>query len=130
LEALITLLEAAIGQRTREPNDAHFCHAGAERMTGAQYRVSLVIERCGEDITVGEGSTVGIVTLLHPEAARKYLTDTEIDAAGRPIYAIMLKHDDGIAETELQVNSDAVTVIRVIVRQLKGVTVYKIALAA
>jgi hypothetical protein len=99
-------------------------------MTGAQYRVSRVIERCGEDITVGEGSTVGIVTLLHPEAARKYLTDTEIDAAGRPIYAIMLKHDDGIAETELQVNSDAVTVIRVIVRQLKGVTVYKIALAA
>jgi hypothetical protein len=99
-------------------------------MTGAQYRLSRVIVRCGEDIAVGEGSTRGIVTLLHPEAARKYLTDAEIDAAARPLYAIVLKHDDASAETELEVNGSPVTVLKVIERTLRGVVICKLAIAA
>ena len=99
-------------------------------MTSAQYRLSRVIERCGEDIVVGEGSTRGIVTLLHPEAARKYLTDPEIDAAARPIYAIVLKRDDASAEMELEVNGSPVTVLKVIERTLRGAVICKVALAA
>ena len=99
-------------------------------MTGAQHRMSRVIERCGEDITVGDGSTVGIVTLLHPEAARKYLTDAEIDAAGRPFYAIVLKHDDGtVDDTAIEVNGIPATVIKVVERRLRSVTICKVAIA-
>jgi hypothetical protein len=98
-------------------------------MTGAQYRMSRVIERCGEEITAGEGSTVGIVTLLHPEAARKHLTDAEIDAAARPIYTIVLKHDNASVEAELEVNGSPVTVLKVIERTLRGVVICKLAIA-
>lgn len=100
-------------------------------MTGAQNRISRVIERCGEQIGVGEGSTVGIVTLLHPEAARRYLTNAEVDAAARPLYAIVLNHDDGtVDETAIEVNGVAATVLKVIERALRGSTVYKLAIAA
>ena len=100
-------------------------------MTGAQYRLNRVIERCGEQIGVGEGATVGIVTLLHPEAARRYLTDAEIDAAARPLYAIVLKHDDGtFDDTAIEINGIAATVLKVIERRLRGVVICKLAVAA
>lgn len=78
---------------------------------------------------MGEGATVGIVTLLHPEAARRYLTDAEIDAAARPLYAIVLKHDDGtVDDTAIEVNGVAATVLKVIERRLRGWTICKIAI--
>ena len=99
-------------------------------MTGPQHRLNRVIECCGEQIGVGAGSTVGIVTLLHPEAARKYLTEAEIDAAARPLYAIVLKHDDGTVDnTAIEVNGVAATIVTVIERTLRGTTVYKLAIA-
>jgi hypothetical protein len=99
-------------------------------MTGAQYRISRIIERCGEDIVVGEGETRGVVTLLHPSAARKYLADAEIDSAGRPLYAIVLKHDDGaVDDTAIEINGVSATVVKVIERQLRGVVVYKLVIA-
>ena len=100
-------------------------------MSGAQYRMSRIIERSGEEIAVGEGATVGIVTLIHPEAARKYLTDSEVDASTRPIYAIVLKHDDGtVDDTAIEVNGVPLTILRLLERTLRGVTIYKLALAA
>ena len=100
-------------------------------MTGSQYRMSRIIERTGEEITVGEGATVGIVTLIHPEAARKYLTDAEIDAASRPIYAIVLKHDEGtVDDTAIEVNGVPLTVSKVIERTVRGEVIYKLALAS
>ena len=100
-------------------------------MTGAQYRLNRVIERCGEDVSVDEDSTIGIVTQLHPEAARRYLTDAEIDAAGRPFYAIVLKHDDGtMDDTAIEVNGIPATVIKVVERRLRGDTICKVAIAA
>ena len=100
-------------------------------MTGSQHRLNRIIERCGEQIGVGEGATVGIVTLLHPEAARRYLTDAEIDAAARPLYAIVLKHDDGtVDDTAIEINGVAATVVKVVERLLRGEVVFKIAIAA
>ena len=100
-------------------------------MSGAQYRMSRIIERIGEEIAVGEGTTVGIVTLIHPEAARKYLTNAEIDAAPRPIYAIVLKHDDGtVDDTAIEVNGVPLTVSKLIERTLRGTTIYKLAIAS
>ncbi|MDQ2985707.1 MAG: hypothetical protein M3R13_03160 [Armatimonadota bacterium] len=99
-------------------------------MSGAQYRLLRFIERCGEAITVGAGSTKGIVTLMHPDAARKYLTDAEVEAANRPIRAIVLLHDDSIiATTAITVNGENLTVVKVVDRRVRGVTLYKLAIA-
>jgi hypothetical protein len=99
-------------------------------MSGGQHRLTRAILRCGEEIGVGAGSTVGIVTLLHPEAARKYLTDAEIAAAPRPLYAIVLRHDDSaVATTQIVVNGVTLTIAKVIERRLRDVTIYKLAIA-
>lgn len=100
-------------------------------MTGAQQRLSTAIARLGETITLASGTTTGIVTLIHPEAARKFLTDAEVGSASRPIYAIAVTHDDdSLDTTSITVNGKTLTVIRVVERRLRGVTLYKLALAS
>lgn len=99
-------------------------------MTGAQYRLARTIVRCGENITVGAATTKGVVTVLHPEAARKHLPDAEIDSAGRPLFWILLSHDDSLIDTTvIEINGVSATVAKVIDLRIRGVTVCKAAIA-
>lgn len=100
-------------------------------MTGAQHRFTRIIARCGEAVEIDSTPHVAIVTLLHPDAARRFLPDAVVEAS-RPIYAIMLRHDAAVSEAEsvpVSVGSASATLLAVIDRRLRGAVLYRLVLA-
>lgn len=99
-------------------------------MAETQYRIRRTIARQGETFMVGAVSHTGIVTMMSPGAARRYLTDAVVDLGTRPIYAIYVADDDTTVVTDT-ITYDGLTlpVLRIIRRRLRGELVYKVIFA-
>lgn len=63
-------------------------------MTRLQARFRTVVARCGEDL----GGFPAVVAPLSPFRARSYVSDAEIDVAGRPLWVAYTAHDHPAAE--------------------------------
>ncbi len=63
-------------------------------MTRLQARSRTVVARLGEDV----GGFPAVVAPLTPFRARSYVSDAEIDAAGRPLWLAYAAHDHPAVE--------------------------------
>lgn len=63
-------------------------------MSPLQRRFKAVLLRLGEGFTVGAATRIGVFAVLPADQHATYLTDAEIAAAAKPIYAAYVPHDD------------------------------------
>ncbi len=96
-------------------------------MSAVPRRFKDVIARFGDDYTVGAASRKGIFVPVSPGRALVYLTQAEVDAAGRPIRFAYVAHDDGTALND-SVSWDGLTlaVKKVVRARYRSETVAKV----
>jgi len=68
-------------------------------MTAIQRRFKSVLERIGDTFTVSGNNRKGIFAILPLERAKEFLTQSELDAAGRPLRMAYVEYDDVAAVT-------------------------------
>ena len=68
-------------------------------MTAIQRRFKNVLERIGDTFTVSGNSRKGVFAVLPVEKAKGFLTQAEVDAAGRPLRIAYVPFDDTTAAT-------------------------------
>ena len=66
-------------------------------MTAAQARVKGAIQASGENYLTGSSVRRGLFSILRPGQARDFLSDLDIDSAGRPIRIAYVPYDDTTA---------------------------------
>ena len=66
-------------------------------MTAAQRRVQSLVQRLGEDFTVGGAAHRGVFSNTTSGADRAFLTQAEVDAAGLPLWICVVTYDDTCA---------------------------------
>ena len=66
-------------------------------MTAAQRRVQSLVTRLGEDFTVGGAGHRGVFSNTTSGADRAFLTQSEVDAAGLPLWVCLVAFDDATA---------------------------------
>ncbi|MBS1721795.1 MAG: hypothetical protein JSS66_02180 [Armatimonadetes bacterium] len=95
-------------------------------MTAASRRVSSLIDRYGEDFTVGGNPHRGVFSNIAPGQARAYLTQAEVDASALPLWTCLVADDDTTAVGNTVVwNSLSLTVKKIAQAQFQGALVAK-----
>lgn len=96
-------------------------------MTAMQRRFKAVLERIGDDFTVGGSAGKGIFTLLGRDRAADFLTDAEVAAATLPLRLAYVPFDDATAAAQTVVwDGLDLAVQKVVSLRAKGETVAKI----
>ena len=99
-------------------------------MTEAQYRARRAILRNAEEFTVAGTPHQGIFTIISPGSARRFLDDAAIEAAGRPLWLIVVPDTDTTEEADdIDWDSMTLTVLKVVRRLLRGDLLYKALIA-
>lgn len=96
-------------------------------MTAIQRRFKNVLERIGDTFTVSGNNRKGIFAVLPLEKAKGFMTQAELDAAGRPLRMAYVPYDDATAVTN-SVSWDGLTltVKKAISVRAKGETVARL----
>ena len=99
-------------------------------MVGAQYRARRSILLHSEDFTASGSARKGIFAIMSPGAARKYLPDSVIDPANRPIWAIFVPDDDATVDTDtIAWDGLSLTILGIVDRRMDGTLLFKIIFA-
>lgn len=96
-------------------------------MSALQRRFKNVLERIGDTFTVSGNNRKGIFAILPLERAKGFLTQAELDAAGRPLRMAYVPYDDTTAVTNtVSWDGLTLTVRKALSVRAKGETVARL----
>ncbi|MCH8274217.1 MAG: hypothetical protein IH851_05455 [Armatimonadetes bacterium] len=99
-------------------------------MVEAQYRARRAILLHSEDFTAGGSGRKGVFGIISPDGATRYVTQTVVDAANSPIWAIVVPDDDGTQPTDtITWGSLTLSILKIVERRLRGTVIFKLILA-
>lgn len=100
-------------------------------MLAPVHRVRSWIAIRGESFSIGGVSRRGIFGVLTRAEARVYTPEAVLDAAGTPLYGIMVRDDDSISVSQTVVWAGlSLTVHSVVPRRMFGQTLFKVAVVS
>ena len=96
-------------------------------MTALQSRFLTLVDRLGENFTIGGVTHRGIFGILPPSVAGRYVVQAVLDASDRPFRSVYTAYDDTSDEADIVTwNSVIYTIRRVVEMRVGGVVVSRL----
>lgn len=98
-------------------------------MVIAQHRFRRAILKQAESFTANGVSRKGIVSIIPPSLANRYLDTPTLDSANRPIYAFFVPDNDGTAESDpIAWDGLSLSILKIVRRRMRGTLLFKMIL--